>query len=37
MPSAHGTLAKIAALASTSCADEPVTSTGQGEGTARMR
>src|ERR1700692_4782083 len=35
MPSAHGTLAKMAALESTSCADEPVTSTGHGAGTAR--
>src|SRR6516162_681012 len=35
MPRAHGTREKIAAFESTSCADDPVTSTGQGAATAR--
>src|SRR5579862_788715 len=37
IPSAHGTLAKMAALESTSWAADPVTSTGHGGGTARTR
>src|SRR5579864_7715558 len=37
IPSASGTLAKMAALESTSWAADPVTSTGHGEGTARTR
>src|SRR5579864_4402238 len=37
IPRAHGTREKIAAFESTRCADDPVTSTGHGEATARTR